>query len=94
MNKRTNLAGRKVLVTTKHRGVFYGTEEKLEGDKITLLNARCAIYWATKKGFLELASDGPNSSSKIGAVASRIELYDVTSIAEVSGPAAARWDAA
>lgn len=85
---------RKVLVTTKHRGVFYGEEVDRVGDKITLGSARCAIKWGTSRGFVELASDGPNGKSLIGAVAPKIELYDVTSVTEVSEKAAQAWEKA
>lgn len=82
---------RAVLVTTAHRGVFFGFLEGQEGNKVTINRARCAIRWSTKGGFLELAKDGPNKDSKIGAEADRIELFDVTSIADVSDDATKKW---
>lgn len=84
----------KVLVTTKHRGVFFGTLDAREGDLVTLENARCAIRFGTTEGFLELAKTGPTVSSKIGATAPKIELYDVTSITEVTPEAATAWETA
>jgi len=85
---------RNVLVTTQHRGVFFGTvaEERDDGRTIVLTGARCAIHWATTGGFLELAAVGPNSKSRIGDRAKRIVLYDVTSVADCSDEAVKRWN--
>lgn len=85
-----------VLVTTSHRGVFWGRIESSRdnGRTVVLTGARCAIYWATNKGFLELAQIGPNKSSKVGAVAPRITLHDVTSVTECTDAAAGAWEAA
>jgi hypothetical protein len=82
---------RPVLVTTVHRGVFFGFLESRDGNSVTLTNARCAIRWETSGGFLELADIGPNSLSKIGSVAPRIELFDVTSITDITPQAVERW---
>ena len=82
-----------VMITTKHRGVFAGELQSKDGNSVTLTEARCAIRWNTEHGFLELAETGPNEGSKIGAVAPRIELFDVTSITDVTPEAAAKWKA-
>ena len=83
---------RAVLVTTVHRGVYFGFLESDESrEKVVLSHCRCAIYWNTKHGVLELASEGPNSGSKVGAQAERVTLYDITSIADVSDEAAEKW---
>jgi len=82
---------RAVLVTTKHRGVFFGYLKKQEGTTVTLTTCRNAIRFGTTKGFLELANTGPTSNSKIGSVASAVELYDITSIAEVTPEAESKW---
>lgn len=85
-----------VIITTSHRGVFWGRLEATspDGRTVTLASARNAIYWATSKGFIELAQVGPNSKSKIGAVAPRIVLHDVTSVTECTEVANAAWMAA
>lgn len=84
-----------VIITTQHRGLFFGDLEKgtEEGRTVTLTGARNAIYWATTKGFIELAQVGPNSKSKVGSVAQRIVLHDVTSVTECTKEAAAAWRA-
>lgn len=90
------MIGQAVLVTTQHRGVFFGqlAEERDAGKTVELMDARCAIRWGTSTGFLELAQKGPNSSSKIGAVAPRIRLHDVTSMTVCSEAAIAAWSRA
>lgn len=80
-----------VLVTTEYRAVFAGFLESQDERTVVLTRARCAIRWNTKKGFLELAEDGPNSGSKIGAEAKQITLYGVTSIAVVADKAREKW---
>lgn len=85
-----------VLITTSHRGVFWGRLESTspDGRTVTLAGARNAIYWATTHGFIELAQVGPNGQSKIGATAPRIVLHDVTSVTECTAAANAAWVAA
>ena len=83
-----------VLVTTEHRGVFFGFLESRIGNSVVLQGARCAIYWNTKGGFLELAQIGPNDGSRIGSAAPRLELFDVTSIADVTPEAVEKWQKA
>ncbi len=84
-----------VLVTTKHRGVFFGyaAEADLTATDIWLHACRNAIRWATTKGFLELASDGPNMNSKVGAEAEKVFVRDVTCVSVCTDKAAAAWKA-
>ena len=84
-----------VVVTTQWRGVFAGElifQDEPAG-KIVLKNARCAIKWGTTEGFFELASKGPNSKSKLGAIALEITLYGVTSVLVCTSEAEAAWSA-
>ena len=91
---RSKSKGRAVLVTTAHRGVFFGYAVRTSGSTIKLRAARNCIYWPTEnKGFLGLASDGPASGARIGPAAD-IELRDITCVAEVTDEAAKRWEAA
>jgi phosphatidylserine decarboxylase len=84
----------KVLVTTLHRGVFFGelVSNDLNAKRVVLRNARAAIYWATKGGFFELASVGPNGKSIIGSIAPEVTLHDVTSIVVCSPGAIRAWE--
>lgn len=85
---------RPVLVTTEHRGVFYGYAVDTDGESIELKRARLCIYWsADLRGFMGLAAYGPNAQCKIGPVVD-ITLRDITSVSEVTPEAAQKWDAA
>ncbi len=85
---------RPVLVTTKHRGVFYGRLVEETETTATLEGARCAIYWGTTGGFLQLAATGPTTKSRIGARSPRLTLRDVTSVSDVTPAAAEAWERA
>lgn len=87
-------AERAVLVTTAHRGVFFGYARDTSGETIRLRAARLCVYWsADLRGFMGLASIGPSSSCKIGPPAD-IELRAITSVTEVSAAAVERWEKA
>lgn len=91
---KTSKKERPVLVTTAHKGVFFGYATDTSGETIKLRSARCAVYWpAGAKGFLGLASDGPPSGSKIGPAAD-LELRNITSVAECTEKAMKAWEAA
>lgn len=83
-----------VLVTTTHRGVFFGYATDTSGAIIKLRAARNCIYWsADVRGFLGLAATGPTTSCKIGPAAD-IELRDITCVAICSDQAVQAWSAA
>jgi len=82
---------RAVLVTTVHKGVFFGFASETGGSTIKLRAARCCVYWsADLQGFMGLAAIGPNSSCKIGPSAD-MELRDITSVVEVTPEAIEKW---
>ena len=84
-----------VLVTTAHRGVFYGrlAEGQDENDRTLVLeDCRNVIYWQGPAGFLGLAADGPAEGSRIGAAAPRVRLHDITSLTDCTEAAAARFE--
>jgi len=86
-----------VLITTEHRGVFFGyTEEDADLTKTTLSlkDAKMAIRWRTKKGIAELAEKGPNSNSLIGAKADVPVIHKVTAVFLVTKEAEEKWIAA
>lgn len=85
---------RAVLVTTVHRGVFFGYATDTTGETIFLRRCRNAVYWVGGvKGFLGLASTGPLDGSRIGPAAD-VTLRSITSVAEVTAGAVARWEGA
>jgi hypothetical protein len=85
---------RYVLVTTEHRGVFAGFATETDGDVINLRHARNCIYWSMElKGFLGLASVGPDKSCRIGPAAD-IQLRKITAVVEVTPEAQVEWEKA
>jgi len=84
---------RAVIVTTAHRGVFFGYADNTDGDAIKLRAARLCVYWsADMKGFMGLASSGPSKDCKIGPPAD-ITLRAITAVVEVTNPeAVTRWE--
>ena len=93
------MGNNKVIVTTAHRGVFFGemlssTPDDCKVKTVTLRNARMGIIWSTTNGLFELASVGPNPNSKIGSVAPEITLHDVTSVIVCSAGAIEKWESA
>lgn len=86
-------AGRPVIVTTEHRGVFFGYAMDTTGATIHLRGARMGIKWNTTRGLMELAEVGPNAGSKVSARAD-MEVRKVTAVFEVTPEAAKAWEAA
>ncbi len=85
---------RAVVVTTSHRGVFFGYATDTVGAIIHLRAARNCLYWpATQKGFIGLAANGPVSGARIGPSAD-IELRDITSVSVCTPAAVAAWEKA
>ena len=85
---------RAVIVTTEHRGVFFGYATDTDGDQIKLRAARLCVYWsADMRGFMGLASVGPSKDCKIGPPAD-ITLRKITAVIEASPRAVERWESA
>ena len=82
---------RAVVVTTKHRGVFFGYATDTSGEVIELKQARNCIYWRGIKGFLALAESGPTKDCRVGPPAD-IELRDITCVAACSPVAVKAWE--
>jgi hypothetical protein len=83
-----------VLVTTAHRGVFFGyvSATAYSGKSIELRAARNCLYWPTEnKGFLGLASKGPVKGSRVGP-ATDLLLHEVTSVARCTPEAVVAWE--
>lgn len=89
--------GEAVVVTTAHRGIFFGylEEERDRGRTVVLADARNAIYYAAATlGFLGLADKGPGSGCRIGPSVCTLILYEVTSVATCTAIATDAWEAA
>jgi hypothetical protein len=85
---------RAIVVTTEHRGVFFGYAAETDGESIKLRASRLCVYWsAAMGGFMGLAEKGPDRDCKIGPRAD-ITLRKITSVIEVTPAAVERWEAA
>jgi hypothetical protein len=96
MKKKTksNGMGMPVLVTTSHRGVFFGYAKDVDGETIALKRARLCVYWSSDvKGFMGLAANGPTATCRIGPPAD-ITLRNITAVATVTPEAIKAWEAA
>jgi hypothetical protein len=90
----TTVQGRPVIVTTVHRGVFFGYATDTTGETIKLKRSRLCIYWSQDvKGFMGLADEGPTKSCRIGPPAD-IELRAITAVVEVTPEAVKAWELA
>jgi hypothetical protein len=78
-----NRSTRPVLVTTAHRGVFFGY---LHGDaakeKVVIDRARNVTYWdVSTRSFLGLAAQGPTDKCRVSAAAGeQSTLFDITGV--------------
>lgn len=83
---------RAVIVTTAHKGIFFGYATETGGSTIKLRAARLCVYWAADlRGFMGLASAGPNKNCKIGPAVD-IEVRDITAVVECTPEATANWE--
>ena len=83
----------KVVVTTKHRGVFFGTLESRDETEVVLADVRVCVYWSkATKGFVGLAVTGPMQGSRVSLAAPRMDVLDVTSVLYCSASAIAQWE--
>jgi len=83
-----------VMVTTAHRGVFFGYATETDGEIVKLKRARLCLYWsADVKGFMGLAANGPSKSCRVGPPAD-IDLRAITAVLSVTPEAAAAWEKA
>lgn len=82
-----------LVVTTAHRGVFFGYGIANVGKTIRLERVRMCVSWSTDvKGVVGLAANGPTKGCRIGPAAPAITLQDVTSVMEASDAAMKAWE--
>ena len=83
---------RPVMVTTAHRGVFFGYSDATDREQIVLKRGRVCLYWSADcKGFMGLATTGPTITCRIGPPAT-ITLRDITAVIEVDPAAVKAWE--
>lgn len=93
-----------VVVTTEHRGVFFGY---VDGDELkrimrgepwdrslVLEKMRMCVSWTSDiRGVLGLASAGPSDTCRVSDAAPENRLTDITWVGTVTREAAERWEA-
>lgn len=86
-----------LVVTSEHRGVFFGyatTKRASENKRIVLTECRMCIRWSmATHGVFGLATQGPDSQCRIGPAVSEHEILDVTSVAICTQEAIEQWEA-
>lgn len=83
-----------VLVTTVHKGVFFGYTHDYSGETIHLRSARMCIYWsANLRGVIGLASHGPDDNCRISPAAD-MELRGISAVMMATPTAVERWELA
>lgn len=80
-----------MIVCSGSRWVHFGYGVHNKDGSITLHRAQCAIYWGTTKGVGELATDGPTSKTRRGAVADTT-VYGVQCVYACTPKAAKGWE--
>lgn len=90
------MTDRPVLVTTAHRGVFFGyTSDPANAKEISLRRCRMAVQWSADcRGVLGLAAAGPTAGCRISPPADCESLRDITGIWTISEAAAQAWETA
>jgi len=83
-----------VLVTTEHRGVFFGyLVGEPSKEKVLLRDARNCVSWTqSERGFLGLAESGPGDGCRIGPKVPQLTLWDITGVATCTEAAVSRWE--
>lgn len=82
-----------LVVTTKHRGVFFGFGIPSSTEEIKLENAQMCISWSSDvRGVLGLAATGPSKNCRVGLPVPAIHLRDVTAVIEASEEAVKAWE--
>ena len=85
-----------VLICTEYRGVFMGWAKEVTVADQEFFRVRNCIYWSSDVGgVLGLATNGPTSGCKIGALVEGPQrLSKITYCSRVSDDAVKAWEAA
>lgn len=87
--------GKPVLVTTEHRGVFFGyLVGEVTQAQVIIGRARNITYWdQATKGFLGLASTGPTPQCRVsGAAGEESTIYKITGVFGCTPEAVKRFE--
>jgi len=88
---------RAVLVTTEHRGVFFGyLRGEPRKESIRLRACRNVVYWSTDvRGFVGLAATGPTKGCRVSKPAGdESTIFDLTSVLTCTDEAIQAFEAA
>jgi hypothetical protein len=92
--RKTKSEEQAVLVTTEHRGVFFGYCNDVSAEVLSLRKGRMCVYWSKDmKGVMGLAVTGPSATCRIGPAAD-IKLKAITSVTSCTPEAVAAWEKA
>jgi hypothetical protein len=82
-----------VVVTTEHRGVFFGfLAGDRDGKTVELTEAQMCVHWSSDvQGVLGLAATGPTRSCKVTRPVPRLTLQQVTAVVDVTDEAVKLW---
>jgi len=82
-----------VVVTTEHRGVFFGRlADDQTPERLDLADARQCVYWdSSVRGVLGLAANGPGPRCRIGPSAPSVTLWQITGVFVCSDEAVEAW---
>jgi len=85
--------GMPVVVTTEHRGVFFGI---LSGDRsvttVELADVQMCVYWSEDvQGVVGLAATGPTAGCKVTRPVPRMTVHAVTAVFDATEGAVAAW---
>ena len=86
-----------VLVTTEHRGVFFGyvKDESQFPAAMTLTGARNCIFWSRAMGgVFGLAAKGPDKDCRIGTRVDELTICKITSVTPVTEDSVKAWEKA
>lgn len=87
---------RPVLVTTVHRGVFFGyLHGEPAKEKVVIDRCRNVTYWDVgTRSFLGLAAQGPTDQCRVSAAAGEATtLFDITGVFGCTPEAVQRFEA-
>ena len=90
----TTKTKRPCVVTTKHRGVFFGyLDGQSDTDTVlTLTDVQMCVYWSQDvKGVLGLAATGPSKNCRVTPAVPKMVLQGVTAVMDVTPAAVKAW---
>jgi hypothetical protein len=86
-----------VVVTTAHRGVFFGwlgPDADRAAKTVEISDAQMCVSWSADiRGVMGLAATGPSRSCRVGPAVPRLTLQDVTAVIDTTDEAVKQWQA-